>query len=438
MQVTVEESSGLNRTLKVQIPEDAIQQSVDQRIKSLGSKAKIPGFRPGKVPLKLIRDRYGAQARQEIISDLLQSSFRDALTEKELIPAGTPEITDMQADSGNGLEYKASFEVFPEVEVKPCSELELKRSACEITEDDVDAMLEKLREQNRDWDAVERASIDGDRVQISYSYTADTDDESLKKGSSEALWVLVGQPSLMPEFDEKVKNVSVGDHLDFSVGFPDDFRNKGLAGINAEFELDVLAVEEPSLPEIDEEFISKFGVEQGTVESFRTELQSNLEREMKTALRQRQKSEVLQALYENNSVVLPQVMVDAELKELLKPYQEAADKQNAEVDDAELETKLTDEAKRRVTLSLILGEIIKSNNLQPDPIRIRQTIEEIASGYEDPQALAEWYFSDQTRIQQIQQSVLEDQTVEWVMEQAKVVDQSLTFSELMGVDENAA
>jgi trigger factor len=438
MQVTVEESSGLNRTLKVQIPEDAIQQSVDQRIKSLGSKAKIPGFRPGKVPLKLIRDRYGAQARQEIISDLLQSSFRDALTEKELIPAGTPEITDMQADAGNGLEYKASFEVFPEVEVKPCSELELKRSACEITDSDVDEMLEKLREQNRDWSAVERASIDGDRVQISYSYTADTDDESLKQGSSEALWVLVGQPSFMPEFDEKLKNISVGDHLDFSVSFPDDFKSKGLAGKNAKFELDVLAVEEPSLPDVDEEFISKFGVEQGTVEAFRTELQSNLEREMKTALRQRQKSEVLQALYENNSVVLPQVMVDAELKELLKPYQEAADKKNAEVDDAELETKLTDEAKRRVTLSLILGEIIKSNNLQPDPIRIRQTIEEIASGYEDPQALAEWYFSDQTRIQQIQQSVLEDQTVEWVMEQAKVVDQSLTFSELMGVDENAA
>lgn len=438
MQVTVEESSGLNRTLKVQIPEDTIQQSVDQRIKSLGSKAKIPGFRPGKVPLKLIRDRYGAQARQEIISDLLQSSFRDALTEKELIPAGTPEITDMQADAGNGLEYKASFEVFPEVEVKPCSELKLKRSACEITDSDVDEMLEKLREQNRDWNAVERASIDGDRVQISYSYTADTDDESLKQGSSEALWVLVGQPSFMPEFDEKLKNISVGDHLDFSVSFPDDFKSKGLAGKNAKFELDVLAVEEPSLPDVDEEFISKFGVEQGTVEAFRTELQSNLEREMKTALRQRQKSEVLQVLYENNSVVLPQVMVDAELKELLKPYQEAADKQNAEVDDAELETKLTDEAKRRVTLSLVLGEIIKSNNLQPDPSRIRQTIEEIASGYEDPQALAEWYFSDETRIQQIQQSVLEDQTVEWVMEQAKVVDQSLTFSELMGVDENAA
>ncbi len=438
MQVTVEESSGLNRTLKVQIPEDTIQQSVDQRIKSLGSKAKIPGFRPGKVPLKLIRDRYGAQARQEIISDLLQSSFRDALTEKELIPAGTPEITDMQADAGNGLEYKASFEVFPEVEVKPCSELELKRSACEITDNDVDEMLEKLREQNRDWDAVERASIDGDRVQISYSYTADTDDESLKQGSSEALWVLVGQPSFMPEFDEKLKNISVGDHLDFSVSFPNDYEHQGLAGKNANFELDVLAVEEPSLPDVDEEFISKFGVEQGTVEAFRSELQSNLEREMKTALRQRQKSEVLQALYDNNSVVLPQVMVDAELKELLKPYQEAADKKNAEVDDAELEAKLADEAKRRVTLSLILGEIIKSNNLQPDPIRIRQTIEEIASGYEDPQALAEWYFSDQTRIQQIQQSVLEDQTVEWVMEQAKVVDQSLTFSELMGVDGNAA
>ena len=438
MHVTVEESSGLNRTLKVQVSEDTIKQSVDQRIKELGSKAKIPGFRPGKVPQKLIRDRYGAQARQEVISELLQSSFREALAEKEMIPAGTPEITGMQADTGNGLEYTASFEVFPEFEITPCNELQLKRTECDITNDDVDAMVEKLREQNRDWNAVERASLEGDRVQITYSYVADTDDESVKEGTSEGAWVLVGQQSLMPEFDEKLNAVSVGDHLEFSVVFPEDYNHQGLAGKKADFTLDVLAVEEPSLPEVDEEFIKKFGVQEATLEAFRSELMNNLEREKRTALKQRQKSDVLEALYENNSVDLPQVMVDSELQELLKPYQEAAEKQNAEVEDKDLEAKLTIEAKRRVTLSLILGDIIKSNDLQPDSSRVRQTIEEIASGYEDPEVLMEWYFSDQSRLQQIQQSVLEDQAIEWVMDQAQVVDQSLAFSELMGVDTNAA
>ncbi|HFD11510.1 MAG TPA: trigger factor [Crenotrichaceae bacterium] len=437
MQVTVEESSGLNRTLKVQIPEDTIKQSVDQRIRTLGSKARIPGFRPGKVPQKLIRERYGDQARQEVISDLLKSSFRDALTEKDLVPAGTPEITEMHADSGNGLEYTASFEVFPELELKPCSELELKHSDCEITSDDVDVMIEKLREQNRQWNTVDRASKEGDRVNIKYTYKADTEDESVKQGSSDSVWVLVGQPSLMPEFDEKVNNVSKDEHLDFSVTFPEDYNHPGLAGKKADFELDVLAVEEPSLPDVDEEFIQKFGVEEGTLEAFREELLSNLEREKKSALKQRQKSDVMQALYDNNPVVVPQVMVDAELKELLKPYQEAVDKKNAVLDDADLEKQLAEEAKRRVSLSLILGDIIKRNNLQPDPERIKQTIEEIAAGYEDPNALMEWYLSDQERLQQIQQSVLEDQAIEWVMEQAQIVDQSLTFSELMGVESNA-
>ncbi len=436
MQVTVEESSGLNRTLKVQIPEDTIQKRVDQRIVTLRKKAKIAGFRPGKVPAKVIKDRFGAQTRQEVISDLLQSSFREALSEQDLNPVGTPEITDMQADAGNGLQYTANFEVFPEIEIKSCAELELKKPVCEVADQDVDAMIEKLREQHREWDAVDRSSEDGDRVQISYSFT--TDEESLKEGSSESIWILVGQPSLMPEFDEKVKNVSVGDHLDFSVELADDHKNRELAGKKASFKIEVLAVEEPSLPEIDESFIQQFGVQEGSVEAFRTELTRNLEREMKTTLRQRQKSDVLQTLYENNSVDLPQVMIDAELKELLKPYQQAAEKSNADVDDPEIEKTLAEEAKRRVTLSLIIAKITTDNNLQPDPEKVNGMISEIASGYEDPKALIEWYYSDDTRLAQIKQLALEDQAIEWVMDQAKVVDQSITFSELMGVDNDAA
>ncbi|MEE9345110.1 MAG: trigger factor [Methylococcales bacterium] len=438
MQVTVEEPSGLNRTLKVQIPEDTIQKKVDQRIGNIRQKARIAGFRPGKVPAKVIRDRFGVQTRQEVISELLQSSFREALTEKDLNPAGTPEITDMQADAGTGLQYTANFEVFPEIEVKSCAELELKKPVCEVAEQDVDAMIEKLREQNRQWNAVDRSSEDGDRVQISYSFNADFDDESLKEGSSESLWILVGQPSLMPEFDEKVKNVSVGDHLNFSVVLPDDHKNREMAGKNVNFEIDVLNVEEPTLPEIDELFIQKFGVQEGTVEAFRAELMRNLEREMKATLRQRQKSDVLQTLYENNTVALPQVMIDAELKELLKPYQEAAEKKNADVDDPEIEKTLADEAKRRVALSLIIGKITADNNIQPDSDKVKDMISEIASGYEDPRALMEWYYSDKTRLSQIQQLALEDQVIEWVMNQATVVDQSITFSELMGVDNDAA
>jgi trigger factor len=438
MQVTVEESSGLNRTLTVQIPEDTIQESVEQRIKSIGSKAKLPGFRPGKVPQKLIKDRFGAQARQDVISDLLKSSFREALTEKDLVPAGTPEITDMQSESGNGLKYTASFEIFPEVDIKPSTELELKSLSCEITPSDVDVMIEKLREQNREWNAVDRASKNGDRVQINYTYNAEIDDEALKQGSSEGAWVLVGQPSIMPEFDESVNNVKTDEHVEFSVVFPDDYMHPALAGKKASFELEVMAVEEPSLPEVDKAFISNFGVDDGSIESFRAELQLNLEREMKAALQKKQKTEILQVLFENNTVALPQVMVDAELNELLKPYKEAAEKQNADLDDPELDKTLTEEAKRRVTLSLILGKIISDNQLQPDSSRIKTMIEEIASGYEDPSALIEWYFSDKTRLQQIQQVVLEDQAVEWVMDQAKITDQSLTFSELMGVETDAA
>ena len=437
MQVTVEESSGLNRTLKVHVPEDTIQENVDQRIRSLGRNAKIPGFRPGKVPQKLIREQFGAQARKEVISDLLTSSFRDALTEKNMVPVGTPEITEMQADGGQGLEYLAKFEVFPEIEIKSCSDLTLKRSVCEVSSSDVDETIEKLREQHRTWSSVDRASRQGDRVQISYRYTAGTDDESVKHGSFEKVWVQVGQSSLTHEFDEKINNVSAGDHLEFSLVFPDDYNHQSLAGKPADFEVDVLAVEEPGLPVVDEDFIKKFGIEDPSVETFRAELLKNLEREMTIALRQRQKSEVLLALYENNPILVPQSMVNAELGKLLKPYREAAEKQNIELDDTKLASRFMQEAQRRVALGMIVGKIIEDNQLKADPDRVKQTVEIVASGYENPQALVEWYYSDQKRLQEIQHSVLEDQAVEWVMEQAQVVDESLTFSELMRVNANA-
>lgn len=437
MQVTVEESSGLNRILKVEIPEDTVKQSVEQRIRKISRQAKIPGFRPGKVPRKLILDRYGSQARQEVISDLLDSSFRDALEEQDMILAGNPEITDLKVDEGQGLAYTASFEVVPEVSVNPCAEMNLKRYQCDISEQDIDDMIEKLREQNRQWNTVERASIDGDRAKISYSYVVDTDDEANKEGSSEEVYVLIGQPGLIPEFDQKLLNTSAGDHLDFPIQFPAEYQHQELAGKKAEFSVVILAVEEPSLPEINTEFIEQFGVQEGTVEAFRKELLSNLEREKNTAINKRQKSEVFQALYDNNSVTLPQVMVDSEFKNLIKPYQEAADKQDADIDDPELETKLTEEARRRVALTLLFGEIIQTNQLKADSTSIHEFVEELASGYEDPHAFVEWYLSDQKRVEQIQQSVLEDKIVSWVLDQAQMSDESLTFTDLMGVDANA-
>jgi trigger factor len=429
MQVSVETTSELSRKMTVQVPEEEVQEKIASRLKSLANRIKIDGFRPGKVPQSLLKKRYGQQVREEVLSDLIQSSFYEAVREEKLRPAGVPEITARQVDEGSGLEYEASFEVMPEFVLMPLETLEVKRFVSEVTEADVDAMIERLREQRKIWGDVDRAATTGDRVNISFE--GKIGEESFTDGKVENVAVVIGSNQMIPGFEDKLVGAAAGSTLEFELSFPTDYPNQKLAGNAARFVVDVLKVEESHMPEVDEEFAKSYGIEEGGVEAFRSDIRANMEREMKRALQTRTKTSVMDALFAKNAIALPNALVQDELKELLAPYRQAAQNRKQEFDEAKLKEQLEPLARRRVALALILGKIIETNNLTVDQKRVRSTVEELAASYESPEDVVRWYYAEPKRLREVENVVMEDQVVDLVLDRATVSEEALAFPELM-------
>jgi len=428
MQVSVEKTSELSRKMTVSVPEAIVQEKMAARLKSLASSVKVDGFRPGKVPQHVVKKMFGARIRGEIASDLIKDTYYDALQDQDLKPAGHPLIEPL--DEGEGFKYTAVFEVYPEISLAGVDGLEVVRSVATVSDSDVDDMIDKLRTQKLSWQIVERPSQERDRITISFSGVSEG--ENFTDGRVEDFPVVCGEKKMIPGFEDNLVGLEVGANKTFTLNFPEDYDNAKLAGKAAEFEVDVIKVEEPVLPEIDEDFVKAYGIEDGSVESFRDDVRNNMERELEQAMRGLLKNAVMDALYEKIQLTVPNTLVDIEVESLMKPYIETAKRQKMKLEDLKLPRDAFEgQAKRRVALGLILGEIIKKNAIKLDGSKVRSTIEDMAKSYEHPDDVVAWYYSDESRLNDVQQMVLEDQTVEWLVAQAKVTDEAVNFNDVM-------
>jgi len=428
MQVSVEKTSELSRKMTVSLSEEMLQEKMDARFKSLAREVKIDGFRPGKVPVRVVKKMYTDRVRGEVTGDLIQSTYFNALQEQDLNPAGHPHISPVEG--AEGFQYTAEFEVYPDVSLDGVADLEIKQPVATVEQADQDAMIAKLREQKKNWVDVERVSEQSDRVTVSFSGVCDG--ENFTDGKVEDYPVEIGGAKMIPGFEDELIGLEVGATKTFDVTFPEGYGNENLANKPATFEIEVSKIEEATLPEIDEEFIKAYGIEDGTLESFNVDVKSNMERELALALKGKLKNAVMDELYEKIQLTIPNALIDEEVKNVMKPYEANVKKQGMSLDDLDLPKDMFEgQAKRRVALGLILGEIIQKNEIKVDDAKVKSTVEDMASSYERPEEVLEWYYGDESRLNEVKQMVLEDQTVAWVVEQAKVSEETVRFEDVM-------
>lgn len=428
MQVSVESTGALERRLTVQVPADRIEQQIEERLRSLSRRAKIKGFRPGKVPYKVVRQHYGDDVRQEVLSEVVRSSFSEAVAEKQLNPAGAPRIEPESAEPGQDLRYTATIEVYPEIELTGLDGIEVERPQVEISDADVDAMLERMRKQHATWEEVQRPAARGDRVSVDFEGAIDGEPFPGNKGENTA--VELGAGSMLPEFEKALEGAEPRQELSFDVTFPDDYHGEEVAGKTARFQVTVRGVSEPRLPELDEEFAKTFGVTEGGVEKLRERLRESMQREAEQTARNRVKQQVLDGLAEANPVDVPTALVDEEIERLRKDT--AARMGVPEDRTADLPRELfAEQAEKRVRLGLLIGELIREQDIQVDRDRLKETVDGMVAGYENPEEMARAYMQNPQVLRSLEAMVLEEQVVDHLLERAKVSDKAVSFDELV-------
>jgi trigger factor len=428
MQVSLTATGGLERRLEVAVPAERVASEVEQRLKRISRTARLKGFRPGKAPFTVIRRQFGEQVHAEVVSDLMRSSYADALTQEKLTPAAGPRIEPIAIGPGSDLKYAAVFEVLPEVRVKPTGEMSIERPVAAVSEQDVDAMIESMRRQRPVFTAVERAVRDRDRVTIDYQ--GRIDGELMKAVQGEDVAFIVGARRVMVELEEAVKGALPGESRTVTVPFPPEHADAQLAGQAVQVQLTVKKVEEPSLPAFDEAFMSAFGVSEGGLEVLRAEVRLSMEREMAQAVRQRLRAAVIDALVRDNAMEVPRALIEEQVREL---QLEAARRMGIkEGSQAPARGAFEAPARRRVALGLIMGEIIREANLKVDRQRVQSRLEEIASSYPNSDEVRRAYLQNADAMRQIDATVLEDQVIDWVLERASVTERASSFSELTG------
>ena len=431
MEVSIENTGDLERKLTIQIPEDQIQPKVQSRLQSLSKTTKVQGFRPGKVPMKVIQGRYGAQVRQEIVGQLVQSSFQEAISQENLRPAGMPTIDPLDDKENEGLEYTATFEIMPDITLNPIEKLSVEQPESTVEPADVDTLTETLRKQNSELMEVDRKAKQGDTLIVDFE--GKVDGEVFEGGTATDFSIELGSNQLIDGFESGLIGTQKDDQKDLNLTFPDDYHAENLAGKKVVFSVTVKTVKEPKLPELDEAFFKRFAIEEGGLDAFKNMLKNNMERELFQRTKQLTRDNILDALYEANEVNLPNVLVENEAQRLLEEMRERFKSQGIppEAMDKVDASTYNEQAKKRVTLHLLLSEIIKQNELKADPAKVREIIESQAQGYEDPNAIINWYYADQSRLADIEAMALEDDIVNWVLEKAKVKTKKITFDEIM-------
>jgi trigger factor len=432
MQVTVEAGEGLARRMTVELPADDFEQEVDKRLRDVARQARLPGFRPGKVPMRVLRQRFGENVRGEVLSELVQSSFSRAVVEQDLRPAGRPEIeADIDlADRRYG--YTARFEVLPEIDVKDLTGMRIARPVAEITDADVERMVERLREQRKTFETVERAAENGDRLTISFQ--GSINGERFEGGSAEHRTLELGSGAFVPGFEEQLIGAAAGDERTLGITFPEYYSNPALAGKAAEFQVQVESVAAPRLPDVDADFVTALGIEGGDLERFRADVRANMERELRQRVEAKLKNQVMDALLEANPVSLPDVLVREEIAALKRQTLQAAGGVQVELPDA----LFAESAERRVKLGLVVAETVKRHGLTPSPERVRELVEGLAATYERPEEVIGYYYSDPQRLSSVEALAMEELVVERMLATADVVDEEATFDGLTEAGERGA
>jgi len=425
MQVSVETTGTIDRKMTVELPAAQIDETVEKRLKALAGRVKIDGFRPGKVPFSLVKKRYSDSVRYEVVESLLGSSFQEAARQQNLRVAGLPDIDLKTLEAGKNLEYVASFQVYPEFTIAGVDTLNITRPTSEVTDADLDKMIEVIRKQNQDWQTVERAAQNGDSVTIDFVGTLDG--ETFEGGSANDYAVELGAGRMLKDFEEGLIGMQAGEEKTVDVAFPDNYQAENLKGKTAQFKLSVKQVREPVLPEIDADFIKRFGVDAGDVETFRAEVKKNMLHELDKALKSQVKQQVMDGLADLHAIEVPKALVADEVNYIREEFQQNTGSSAQNLPDA----LFAPQAERRVKLGLIVGEVIRQHNLQRDPARVDAMLESLASTYEDPQALISYYRQDRKAMQTIEAAVMEEMIVDWVLEKATVTDEARDFDAVM-------
>jgi trigger factor len=430
MQVSVESISKLERRMQVQVPAERVSKEIDARLKNLSRTARLNGFRPGKAPIKVIRQQFGTQVHREVIGELLQSSFAEAVTEKQLSPAGNPRIEPQSMDEGQDLTYIATFEVFPEVALRPMDSLELERITAEVTESDIDAMIERLRKQQMKYSPVSRAAVTGDKVTL--DFVGKIDGVEFAGGKGENIAIVLGEGRMLPDLEQGLVGAAPGEQRDIRVNFPADYRATELAGKTAVFSTQIKTVDEPTLPELDEEFCTSFGVTEGGIPKLREDVAANMRRELEQNLRNRNKAAVMEKLYQANPIDVPNALLESQIRDMQVDAMRRAGAKD--VSQAPPREPLVEPARRRVALGLIFNDVIRRENLVLDPKRSNARLDEMVGAYGDAAALKRAYLQNPDAMRQVESLALEDQVVDWILAHAKVRDTVSTFKEVMNFE----
>ncbi|WP_342807211.1 trigger factor [Alteromonas sp. M12] len=432
MQVSVETTQGLERRLTISVPADSIDSAVKSRLQQLAKTQRINGFRPGKVPVTVIKKRFGQAVRQEVAGEAMQRNFYEAVVQEKLNPAGMPRFEMTKDVDGEDLEFVASFEIYPELEVQGIDKIEIEKPVVEINDKDLDNMMDTLRKQHADWKEVKRKAKKDDRVTINFVGTIDG--EEFDGGKAEDFPLELGKDRMIPGFEKPLVGAKKGEEVVSKVTFPEDYHAENLKGKEAEFTISVTKVEGLELPKVDEEFAKLFGIEDGDIEALKVEVRKNMQRELDQTLKAKLKEDVISGLLEQNSIDVPKALLDQEIDALREQAKQRFQQQSGgnSANMPELPADLFEEnAKRRVSIGLILGEIIKTNEIKVDDAKVEQLIETTASAYEDPSEVIEYYKTNNELLQQIQNVALEEQAVELVLSQAKVKEVDTAFDDIM-------
>lgn len=431
MQVSVETKAGLERKVRISVPAEQFESRIDSRLREAARSVRLAGFRPGKVPMNEVRRRFGQGVRQEVASELMQASFVEAVTQEKLSPAGAPSLEVVNMGTGADFEYTATFEVLPEIKLAALDQVHVERPQAEVTADDVERAVQSLREQRKDWIAEEaRPAETGDRLNIDFEGSIDGEPFEGNEASDFTLFLGVGR--MIAGFEEGLVGVQAGSEKTLEIDFPDDYGNENVAGKRAEFRVKVNEVARPELPPLDEELFKAFGVEEGGIEAFREWVRGRLERDLGEAVKAQVKQGVLQALAELHEFQLPEALIASEVQGLRSNLLRQLAMGGGDMDaDRFPDEMFRGEAERRVKLGLLIQAVVDQRQLTPEPERVRAMVEALASSYEQPQQVVNWYYNNEDALGQVRSMALEEQVVELVLAHAQVTDVELSYEEVM-------
>ena len=429
MRVSIETTEGLERKMTIAVPGEQVDTAVNARLQDAAKNVNLKGFRRGKVPFKVIKGKFGKGVRQEVVGELMSQTYYEAISQESLKPAGQPKIEATNVTEGEDLEFTAIFEVYPEITLPDFSKIEVERLSAEIEEADIDEMIMTLRQQRQNWEEVERPAAIEDRVNIDFVGTLGGEEFEGGRGSGTDL--VLGSERMIPGFETGIVGNSSGEVFVLTLEFPGEYYNEELAGKPVEFEITLSSVSTQVLPELDEEFFKSFGIDEGGEPAFREEVSNNMQRELKVSSRSKLKNQVMGALIDAVDVSVPATLIAGEIQQL---RDQAMQKIGAgkNIDPAMLPDDLfTDQARRRVVLGLILGEVVQQHKITADPVRVREAVEELASTYESPDDVINWYYGDKEQLGTVESTVIEDQVFDHIIDAANVRETRLSYQEVI-------